>query len=440
MKSVWSDTAKRPQFEALKGDIKTDVLIIGGGIAGILCAYMLKKDGVDCVLVEADKICGGITKNTTAKITYQHGLIYDKIIREYGVKKARLYFEAHRDALEQYRSICEGIDCDFKECDSYVYSLGNKDKLEKELLAMRKIGCKATFTDKPDIQICAIGAIRVENQAQFHPLKFAFKIAKDLPIYENTKVLELVPDGAITKNGKITANKIIVATHFPFLNKHGSYFLKMYQHRSYVIALENAPDVSGMYVDESEKGMSLRNCGDLLLLGGGSHRTGKQGGNWAELERFAKLNFPQARVVYRWATQDCMTLDGIAYIGQYSKHTENLYVATGFNKWGMTSAMVSAMILKDLVVDKQNKYAEVFSPSRSVLHPQLAINTVEALKGILTPTAPRCPHMRCALKYNPQEHSWDCSCHGSRFTEKGQLIDNPATADINNKNLSKYLK
>ena len=127
-----------------------------------------------------------------------------------------------------------------------------------------------------------------------------------------------------------------------------------------------------------------------------------------------------------------MTLDGVPYIGKYSKSTENLYVTTGFNKWGMTNALVSAGILRDMVLGMQNPYADVFSPSRSIFHPQLAINAAESIINLLTPTAPRCPHLGCALKYNKAEHSWDCPCHGSRFTEDGKLIDNPATDDKKN--------
>ena len=232
-----------------------------------------------------------------------------------------------------------------------------------------------------------------------------------------------------TNRGKITAKTFIVATHFPFLNKHGSYFIKLYQHRSYVIALENAPVLDGMYVDESDTGLSFRTYDGKLLLGGGGHRTGKKGGGWNELRDFARRHFPDAREVAHWATQDCMTLDDIPYIGRYSKHTPDLYVATGFNKWGMTSSMVAANLLCDLVQGKKNPYTDVFSPSRSILHPQLIANTAESLLGLLTPTVPRCPHLGCALTYNKQEHSWDCPCHGSRFSEKGKLLDNPATGD-----------
>ena len=431
MNSVWTDSVRWNKFPVLNGDITTDVLIIGGGIAGILCAYMLKKSGVDCTLVEAKRICGGVTKNTTAKITVQHGLIYDKLFGKFGQSNARLYLEAQKMACDEYSRLCAMIDCDYERADSYVYSLDNRNKIEREVAALNNLGMKAEFCDSVDLPIEIAGALKIKNQAQFNPLKFAFSLAGELPIYENTKVLELMPNKAVTQYGEIKCKKIIVATHFPVLNKHGGYFLKLYQHRSYVIALENAGAVGGMYVDESEKGLSFRNYNGLLLLGGGSHRTGKRGGNWRELEAFAGRHYPTAKIVNKWATQDCMSLDGVPYIGQYSRNTPDLYVATGFNKWGMTSSMVSAVILSDLVQGKGNKYAHIFSPSRSMLTPQLAVNAFESVVGLITPTTPRCPHLGCALKYNPDEHSWDCPCHGSRFTKSGQLIDNPATDDKN---------
>lgn len=430
MNSLWTETAELPRFEQLKKDIRTDVLIIGGGMAGILCAYRLKQAGVDCVLAEASRICSGITKNTTAKLTLQHGLLYQKLIDRFGTERAKMYLEANQAALAEYRSICRKIDCGFEEKDAFTYSLNDRKKIEKELAALECLGFEAELAESLPLPFETAGAVRFRNQAQFHPLKFISAIVKGLPIYENTRVQELTEHTAVTTNGKITAGKIIVATHFPFINKHGSYFLKMYQHRSYVIALENAPDVGGMYVDEADKGMSFRNAENLLLLGGGDHRTGKQGGNWAELEDFAGRHYPEACEKYRWATQDCMTLDGVPYIGRYSKRTPDFYVATGFNKWGMTSSMVSARILTDMITGRKNPYAPVFSPSRSILHPQLAVNAFESAVNLLTPSSKRCPHLGCALKWNPQEHSWDCPCHGSRFTQNGKIIDNPATGDL----------
>lgn len=432
MKSVWGNNTERPHFSPLRENKRTDVLVIGGGIAGILCAYMLKKQGTDCILVEADRICSGITKNTTAKITLAHGLIYDKLIKRFGRESAQLYLAAQTEALKEYEHLCKSIDCDYEKKDSYVYSLCRRSKIEKEIKALDCLGLSADFCDNLPLPFDTDGAVRVTNQAQFDPLKFLFSLSRELPIYEHTKVRELAPGRAITEYGEIRCEKMIVATHFPILNKHGAYFLKMYQHRSYVLALDSAPEINGMYVDEAEGGLSFRNFGDLLLLGGGSHRTGKKGGSYNELEAFANAHYPDSKIVTKWATQDCMTLDGVAYIGEYSKNTPNLYVSTGFNKWGMSTSMVSAMILSDLVCGRNNDYKDLFSPSRSILRPQLAINAFESVLGIITPTAPRCPHLGCALKYNPAEHSWDCPCHGSRFTESGELIDNPATDDKKN--------
>ncbi len=429
MNSIWTETSDKPTFKKLNKDAKTDVLIIGGGIAGILCAYMLKKSGVDCVLVEAKSICDGVTKNTTAKITLQHGLIYNKLINRFGVNTAQLYYKAQKDACDKYTELCTNIECDFEYKDSFVYTLEDETKIKKEYLALKALGAQTEFHRKINLPFEIAAAVSVKNQAQFNPLKFLYAISKELPIYENTKVLELLPNKVITDNGEIDCNKIIIATHFPMINKHGLYFLKLYQHRSYVITLENANNVEGMYVDESDTGLSFRNYKNLLLLGGGGHRTGKQGGNWKELEEFARKHYPTAKIVNKWATQDCMTLDGVPYIGQYSRNTPNLFVATGFNKWGMSSSMLSAMILSDLVQGKENKYAPIFSPSRTILRPQLAVNAFESALGLLTPTVPRCPHLGCALKYNPAEHSWDCSCHGSRFDENGNLLNNPATDD-----------
>jgi len=429
MESIWKWGNSLSSFPSLQGSQKTDVLIIGGGMAGLLCAYRLQNAGMHCILVEADRICGGVTGDTTAKITVQHGLIYHKLIREFGVEVAQGYFLAQNQALREYQRLCNSFPCDYEEKPSVVYSRRDRRILEAEALALDSIGCPASLADKLPLPMPVAGGVCIAGQAQFHPIKFVSKIVDGLRIYENTKVCELLPGGAITEKGKIKADKILIATHFPILNKHGMYFMKLYQYRSYVLALKNAQVFDGMYVDADSKGLSFRNYGDTLLLGGGGHRTGKSGGCWQELENFTRANYPQAQITAKWATQDCMSLDSIPYIGLYSKNTPNLYVATGFNKWGMTSSMVAATILCDLLQGKDSDFAPIFDPSRWILRPQLGLNILESAKGLLTPTAPRCPHMGCALKYNKAEHSWDCSCHGSRFKKDGTLINNPATDD-----------
>lgn len=430
MESLWQEKSKLPSFEQLNGDTDTDVLIIGGGLAGILTAYFLHQNSVRYILVEKDRICGGTTGNTTAKITVQHGLIYQKIIKNSSVENAQKYLKANEIAFNEYARLCKNIDCDYEVKNNFVYSVNDRQKLENEFDALQKIKCNVQFREQIPLPFKVSGAVEYPNQAQFHPLKFVAAIAKDLNIFENTFVREMIGTTAVTNCGRISAQKVIVATHFPFINKHGSYPLKLYQHRSYVIALDNAQQIDGMYVDEDNKGMSFRNSGNLLLVGGGGHRTGKIGGNWTELRSFAKKYYPHSNEKFFWAAQDCMSLDSIPYIGRYSKTTDDLYVISGFNKWGITGAMNAAIIISNMLLGKTVDYADIFDPSRCMIKPQLLVNGFEAVKNLLTFSEKRCPHLGCALKWNSAEHSWDCPCHGSRFSSDGTVLNNPANGNI----------
>ncbi len=419
-----------PHFPSLQKDMKTDVLIIGGGMAGILCAYFLKEQGVDYTLVEGRRICSGVTKDTTAKITAQHGLIYHKLLQSAGYEKAKKYLDINQMAVRKYKQLCQKADCEYEEKTSYVYAMEDRKKLEDEMKALLRLGCPAYLQEPKRLPFQTAGAVCMEHQAQFHPLKFAVQIAAGLKIYENTFVREFREHAAVTDQGVITFQKAIFATHFPIINKHGFYFLKMYQQRSYVIALADAENVDGLYIDEAKGGFSFRNYKNFLLIGGGEHRTGKCGGKWEKLREFAAKHYPERDIKYTWATQDCMTLDDIPYIGKYAKHLPYCFVATGFRKWGMTSSMVSAMILTDLAMGQENPYSEVFLPSRGIVKKQLLVNGWEAVSNLLAPSKKRCPHLGCRLKWNGAEESWDCACHGSRFDEKGKLLDNPANGDL----------
>ncbi len=429
MKSVWHDNVKIKSFEKLNKNIQTDVLIIGGGMAGLLCAYLLHNKGINYTLVEAKKIGMGVTKNTTAKITVGHGLIYDKLLKS-SAEKAKQYITANQLALDKYKDICAGLDCDFEELPSYIYSLNDRNKIEREAAAISKIGFLAEFVEKTKLPFNIAGAVKYNGQAQFNPLKFISNVSQNLNIYENTFIRHISGKTAYSQNSQIKANYIIIATHFPFINSKGLYFAKMYQHRSYSIAFDNAINVNGMYVDEKNNGLSFRNYKNSLIIGGGDHRTGKTGGGYNEVRHHGAKLFPNSKEKYYWASQDCMTLDSIPYIGRYSYLTPNIFVATGFNKWGMTSSMASAMILSDEITGIKNEYGAVFNPQRSILKPKLLVNASEAVVNILRPSKKRCTHLGCALIWNRIEKTWDCPCHGSRFSKEGKLIDNPAMKNL----------
>lgn len=476
MKSVWSESCKFRKREALNKDIKTDVLVIGAGIAGVLTAYMLKQKGRDVVLIDAAEIASGNTKNTTAKITSQHDLIYSKLIAEFGEEKARQYAKANELAIKKYKEIIEDkrIECDFEEKPAYVYSLNEVDVLKEEVEAAKNLGIDAEFVQEANLPFKINGAVKFNNQAQFNPLKFLKGISNELVIYENTRALEIKENLVVTSGGNITANNIVVVTHYPIMNAPGYYFMKMHQERSYVLALENTSEIDGMYIDLNKEGYSFRTYNNLLLLGGISHRTGEneEGGSYDELRKVAKRLYPKAKEKYYWSAQDCMTIDGIPYIGRYSSETPNIYVATGFNKWGMTSSMVSAMIISDMILEKENDFSEIFSPRRfdlSLSINNIANDLIETAKNFIAQkvyipsseiehiknghggiieyngekvgvyknkegkeffVSTKCTHLGCQLSWNSDELTWDCPCHGSRFDYKGRLIGSPATKDL----------
>lgn len=476
IESIWTKEVKFSEREQLQKDLKVDVVVIGAGMAGILTAKQLQEAGLKVVILEGYKIAGGQTQNTTAKITSQHGLIYDKLIENFGTEKALLYARANEEAIEDYAAIVKknNIDCNFERYPAYLYSTESEEELEKELKAALKCSIHADFTTKTTLPFDVKGAIKFNNQAQFNPLEFLKSISASLEIYEHTLVKGIEDNIAVADLGKVKADAIVVTSHYPFINMPGYYFLRTHQERAYAIALSNAAKMDGMYRDANKKGLSFRNYKDLLIFSGGEHRTGenKEGNKYETLRNLSSRYYKDATETAYWSAQDCMTLDGVPYIGLYSDTTPSLYVATGFNKWGMTTSMIASKIISDMIIGKKNVYEEVFTPKRfkvSASMTSLLQETKHVASGIflkklkpatesLNEIAPnkggiieiegekvgvykdgnedvyivsiKCTHLGCQLEWNQDELTWDCPCHGSRYDYKGVVLDNPAMLDL----------
>ena len=350
------------------------------------------------------------------------------MVKQSGRESAAEYLHQNLHALEQFAALAEEFPCDFERLPSIIYSLEDEQQLRHEAEIVKSLGYDAQFTLDTPLPFSVTAAVAFPNMAQFHPLKFLYGVAKPLHILENTFVRSLKGTTALTDYGEIHAKRIVIATHYPFLNRYGLFPAKLYQERSYVQVLEGVTPLGCTSANLAQSGIYLRSYNNLLLVGGGDQRTGKTDG-FRTVESFIRHHYPQKKVVYSWANQDCISLDNMPYIGPYSPSLPNVYVATGFNGWGMTSSMIAANILIDLLCHKSHSAAELFKPQRSILHRKLFGHLASSAIDFLVPTTKRCPHLGCALKWNAAEHSWDCPCHGSRFDEHGKLIDNPAMKD-----------
>jgi glycine/D-amino acid oxidase-like deaminating enzyme len=440
VKSIWNETTIIPRRNPLPGNRKAEVVVIGAGLAGILTAYYLSRQGKSVIVLEADRIGGGQTGYTTAKITSQHNLIYEKLEKTMGTTLAAQYAKANQWAVEEYKKLVRihKIDCHLEEKDSYLYSLKVSEVLRREADAAVRLGIPATFEREVELPFHISGAVRFPGQAQFHPLEFIKDMSSGLTIYEKTRVIEVKDHQVITDKGTVTAEHIVFACHYPFAIMPGFYFMKMYQKKSYVMEFAPVEPLSGMYLGIDQRGYSFRSVGDHLLLGYGSHRTGKpkKENPYDVLKRTGKHLYSTAEEVRHWSAMDCMTLDSVPYIGHFSSGKPYWHVATGFKKWGMTSSMVAARIISAEILGRRTEFSEVFSPQRFRLRAsakELASHTVESVKGLSQGRIPgvvTCPHLGCRLTWNRADKRWECPCHGSSFEQNGKILSGPAQRNL----------
>ncbi|HEX8143305.1 MAG TPA: FAD-dependent oxidoreductase [Pyrinomonadaceae bacterium] len=497
--SLWLATTPATHYPQLPGDISVDVAILGGGIAGISTAFLLKQAGLSVAVIEAARIAARVTGNTTAKITSLHNLIYDHLVNQFGEEEARLFGEAQESAKEKIAALVAqySIDCDFRRASAYTYTLLEEEleQIKREAEAAKRLGLPASFVENCELPFAIKGAVRFDNQAQFHPRKYLLALAERISgdgsyIFEETRAFDIEdeePCTVKTSRGTIKAKSVVITTHFPY-NDPNIYFAAMSPKRSYVLGCRlNGPAPQGMYISAGSPHHSIRSNpyegGEIVMIGGENHKTG-QGGDMSDhyrrLEEWARANFAVQSIEYRWSTQDNNTVDKVPYIGKLSAASEHLYVATGFGGWGMTNSHVAAILLTDMIEGRENPWARVFDPSRfkpvtsatdfvkenlnvakEFMADRISTPEIEDLDklpegggevlkwkgerlalykdeaGTIHACSPVCTHMGCIVHWNSAERSWDCPCHGSRFNYDGEVIQGPANEDLKKVDLGK---
>ncbi|MFS0751633.1 FAD-dependent oxidoreductase [Oceanobacillus sp. 1P07AA] len=493
---LWRKNVDLPKFDKLNESVKTDVCVVGGGITGITTAYLLAKEGVKVILIDADNILNGTTGHTTAKITEQHGLIYDELIKNLGEEVALKYNQAAKEANDFIKNTIQQFDisCGYEEQDAYLYTNDYYyvDKIENEFKAYNTLDIKGELVDKLPIELPIKKGLLMPGQAQFHPLKYLQFLLHDainngLEVYEHTVAMEVERNKhttVITKDDhRITCNYVVSASHFPFHDDEGLYFTRMYAERSYVIAGKTNSKINGMYINVESATRSVRSVTidneDYIVIAGENHRAG-QGkssiAHYEELQSFAKKYFDIDHIAYRWSAQDLTTLDKLPYIGPITDGDPSILIATGYRKWGMTNGTLAANVLASYILKHENnRYRELLSPSRFKADPMIknlftvnANTAKEFIKGKFSFTDntkiddlnqdeatithnkgirigvykdnqdniysvdTTCTHLGCEVNWNQEDRTWDCPCHGSRYNYTGEVIEGPAKQSLKN--------
>lgn len=495
--SLWTATTPATDFPALDGDLRVDTAVVGGGIVGVTAALDCAEAGREVALVESDRVVEGVTGKTTAKVTAQHGLVYDSLVDRRGRDVARAYAEANAAAIETVASRVDerDIDCDFQRLPAYTYVADGDRRadLRREASVAADLGLPASYVADPPFPEDAPGAVTFAEQAQFHPRKYLLDLVRAIPdegshVFEETKAtgVEDASEGrddlcrVETERGTVTAENVVVATHFP-IEDPAFYFARQFPKRSYVLAVRLADEPpAGMFYRDDEPYFSVRphptDDGTLTLVGGQNHKTGQGGSTEARYRRLlgqAREHFDVESVEYRWSTQDFVSADDVPFVGELGPKTESVYVATGFGGWGMTNGTAAGTMLAEFAQGATPEWADAFDPmrfdpgasaadlvtenldvatefttdwARAMLggeDPVVAPGEGEVVRrdgrplavardddGDLHVRSAVCPHMNCVVRWNDGERSWDCPCHGSRFSVDGEVLDGPAVEDL----------
>lgn len=500
--SLWIATTQEGQHPQLAGTVDVDVAIVGGGITGLTTALLLKRAGRRVAVVEARRVAFGTSGNTTAKLTSLHGLTYATISADHGPEAARLYGEANQAGIEQVAQLVDeyGIQCELRRIAAYTYTtdVETAQKVEAEVAAARAAGLPASLVHETPLPFKVAGAVRFDEQALFHPRKYCLALAAAVTgggshVFERTRATKLEErDGrqvVVAETGKVVSDDVVIATLLPF-DDPGLLFAKTTPSRSYALSAHlDGPVPDGMFlgIDEPSRSVRPHPLGDetVAVIEGESHRVGEGddlASHFRALESWSRRTFPVRSIDHRWSAQDYMPADGIPYVGRSAARLEHRFVATGFKKWGMSNGTAAAMMLRDLILGRENPWLAVFDSTRlksatglgdlkELVKPIAYVTrrfVGDRLPSIEGPSAldlapgqgavvdrggakiacfrdesgelrafsARCTHMGCIVHFNDAERSFDCPCHGSRFDSLGRVIEGPATGDLSPESLS----
>ncbi|MDQ4096021.1 MAG: FAD-dependent oxidoreductase [Actinomycetota bacterium] len=496
--SYWVDSVEGRRYPAASGVVSVDVVVVGGGIVGLTAGLLLKRAGKKVAIIEANKIAHGVSGYTTAKVSAGHGLIYSQITKTLGAEAARIYGESNQAAIGRISSLIDelGVDCDFEPTDNYVYSESpdQVDSLKQEAEAARNAGLPATFTTESTLPFPVAGAVKWTEQAQFHPRKYFVALAEAIDgdgsfVFEHTAATSLKEDSPCvvgTPDATISADQVILATHYPTFDR-GLFFAKVAPYRAYVVTAKIDSDKAphGMWITSTSPTRSVRTTpyedGRLLIITGEGHKVGQEAEpekRYAALEEWTRSRFDIRSLEYRWSTQDNQSVDHVPYVGRLTRSSENVFTATGFAGWGMTNGTMSAMLLSDLVQGIDNPWMGLYDSNR--FNPAAAakefvkenvnvayrffsdrlrglsrsVDDIPRGEGDVVTVGPksvavykddngdvralsaRCTHLGCIVQWNGAEKSWDCPCHGSRFTTSGEILQGPATRRLDDIDLT----
>ncbi|MCX7773708.1 MAG: FAD-dependent oxidoreductase [Clostridia bacterium] len=483
----WILSSEGESYEPLTEDLSTDYLIIGGGLVGITTLYLLTKAGLKASLIDATRIGYGTSGRNTGKATAQHGYIYSRIEKNYGFEKAKQYYTINAKAMQFIEDVSKeyGIDSQFKKLPAYLFTQDEDyvDKLKKEFDLYQRMGIDSSFEKEIPVPLRVRCALKMNNQAQFHPKRFLDALAKQAvkqggKIYEKTRVVDFQPGKeciiSIENGKKIAAKKVIIASHYPCYDGKGFYFARLKPERSYIVGVELDSFPEAHMINIEQPAISLRYIPEekVLMVSGEAHKVGHQDeDHYQKLKDLAKDIFNTDAVKYQWSAQDYISHDYVPYVGVINDDLKNVFVATGFRKWGLTNSIASAMVISNLIMDNGSEYEDLFTHLR--VKDFLSFNflkenadvAVQLLGGKLQmgkPDLPEeketgvkvningkrcgyyrddednihivdttCTHMGCEVKWNSQEKSWDCPCHGSRFNYTGHVLEGPAELHLN---------